>query len=267
MNRRLRDRTLRPLHPNVGIEAAYRKRMLRLVDEMARSIERWVLAAYRADPPLAQDELPADTLQKVLRALSRRWLKKFDEAAIALAEYFAKSASKRVDGRLKKILADAGISVKFTMSRAQRDVLKATVTENVSLIKSIPRRYLTEVEGAVMRSIQTGRDLHSLSSELRDHFGVAKRRAALIARDQNNKATSALGHARYDELGIKEAIWMHSTAGKVPRPKHVGFSRGRLGGPRYDVRRGAPIGDKKGSWCKPGELINCRCTSRPVLPL
>ena len=66
--------------------------------------------------------------------------------------------------------------------------------------------------------------------------------------------------ARQVELGITEAVWRHSGAGKKPRPKHVAAS-----GKRYDVAKGMKIGDK-GQWVLPGEEINCRCTSESILP-
>ena len=95
-----------------------------------------------------------------------------------------------------------------------RDALEATVAENVALIKSIGSQYLTAIEGHVMRSITVGRDLAPLARRLEFQYGVTRRRAALIARDQNNKATAVITRERQNELGIK-AIWLHSAGGKV----------------------------------------------------
>ena len=141
---------------------------------------RWPL------PQIAQDELSSGALRAAMRKLSsRRWLKRFDTMAGELGAYFAQSVSQRTDAQLKRILKDGGFSVEFNMSRAQRDVLNATVAENVSLIRSIPRTYLTQVEGIVSRSVQTGRDMKALSDDLQKAFGVTKRRAAIISRDQS----------------------------------------------------------------------------------
>ena len=78
-----RERVLRPVHPNAGIQAAYRKRILRLIDEMNNSLQFWIKAAYRANEPLmAQDDaLPATNLADAVRELAKRWLDNFDEAA------------------------------------------------------------------------------------------------------------------------------------------------------------------------------------------
>src|SRR5205085_12109859 len=97
------------------------------------------------------------------------------------------------------------------------------------------------------------------SKELRHRFGVTRRRAALIARDQNNKVSGALHRVRQLELGIEKAIWIHSGGGKHPRPTHV-----RNNGKQYDVAKGwYDPAEKK--FVMPGELINCRCVSRPVI--
>jgi SPP1 gp7 family putative phage head morphogenesis protein len=255
------DKTLAPVHANRGIEAKYRKALIKLVDAMNDSVTYWVESAYRNNEPvLAQDASPSGELEESIRKLVRRWQRNFDKAAGLMSEHFAEDVSDRVDGALGKILGDAGWAIKFKMTPAQRDIIGATVNQNVALIKSIPRQYLLNVEGMVMRSVQTGRDLGQLSKDLQKQLQVTKRRAALIARDQNNKATSALQNARQRELGIKEAIWVHSSAGKHPRPTHV-----KNDGKKYDVAKGWYDPTVK-EFIFPGQLINCRCFSRAVIP-
>lgn len=256
------DKTLRPVHPNVGIESAYRKRLAKLVDDMNASILFWLKAAYRANTPLmAQDRNPAQELRSAIRKLAQQWQSNFDDAAPKLAEYFSRSVYLRSDAALRKILRDGGFSVKFKMTSAMRDVLDATIGEQVALIKSIPQHYLTQVEGMVMRSVQTGRDLGTLTKDLQEQFGVTKRRASFIARDQNNKATASMTRVRQVQLGITEAIWMHSGGGKHPRPTHLKAGRDKT---RYDVSKGW-FDPAIGKWIFPGELPNCRCVSRAVI--
>lgn len=257
--RRRDEVVLHAVRPNVGVEAMYRRRLRKLIDEMHASIAYWIEAAYKAnEPAMAADEAPYAALRAALRKLRARWQRNFNQAAEDLARYFAKDVADRSDAALRSILRRGGFSVKFTMTPAARDIIGATVAENVSLIKSIPQQYLKDVEGAVMRSVQTGRDLGSLTKELQRSYGVTYRRAALIARDQNNKATSAMQAARQKELGITEAIWQHSHAGKVPRPSHV-----KMDGRRYDVAKGMWDPDE-GKFIWPGELINCLPGNAPV---
>ena len=178
-----KDILLPAVRPNPTTEARFRKRLKALIEEMHRSVAYWIIAQYRETPPeIAQDATPASELQKAMKELSTRWLKRFDDAALELAEYYTKSISKRSDAQLKAILKKSGFAVKFRMTKAQRDIIDATVNESVSLIKSIPQKYLGDVEGAVMRSVQTGRDIGKLSATLNKTYGVTKKRATTIER-------------------------------------------------------------------------------------
>jgi uncharacterized protein with gpF-like domain len=256
------DKVLRPVHPNAGLTAAYRKKLDALIAEMAASVDYWLSASYKANEPrIAQDELPASALKAAIRKLTARWQKRFNEAAPKLADYFATAVEKRSSTALKNILKEAGFTVEFKMTAAQRDIMQATIQQNVELIKSIPKQYLTQVQGSVMRSVQTGRDLGTLAKELQEHHGVTKRRAAFIARSQNNLATASMTRARQTELGITEAIWMHSGGGKEPRKSHLAAGRAKT---KYSTSEGWYDPDV-GKNIFPGELPNCRCVSRAVV--
>jgi SPP1 gp7 family putative phage head morphogenesis protein len=203
---------------------------------------------------------PATGLKVAMERVAARWQANFNAAAPRLAEYFATAMKDRSDANLRAILQDAGFSVKFQLTPAMRDVLDATIQQQVELIRSIPAQYLTQVQGAVLRSVQAGRDLGALSKELQDQFGVTKRRAALIARSQNNLATATMTAARQKELGITQAIWQHSGGGKEPRPTHVANS-----GKPYDIATGWYDPAEK-RFLYPGQAINCRCVSRSIIP-
>ena len=75
------------------------------------------------------------------------------------------------------------------------------------------------------QSVGKGADMHALSHKLQQAYGVTRDRAALIARDQNNKAKAIIEKTRRQELGITHAIWQHSAGGKTPRATHVAMSR------------------------------------------
>lgn len=240
----------------------YRRQLNKLIEEMAASTEYWLTATYRQnEPKIAADETPADALRRSMKDLSKRWLAKFDVMSTKLAEYFAQSVEKRSTAAMKKILKDGGWTVSFQMTPAMRDVIDATVHENVALIRSIPQQYLSQVEGIVMRGVQNGRDLGVISKDLQERLGVTKRRAALIARDQSNKANASLTRARQLELGITHAQWVHSGGGKTQRKSHVKASKDKV---IYDIKEGwfdPDVGER----ILPGQLVACRCVGRPII--
>lgn len=255
--------TLPPVRPSKGAEAKYREQLQKLVDAMARAVLKKLRTMYRANVPvIAQDEMPSTELRKAIKKMSKRWQKQFDDGAPQLAEYFTKAANKRSKLQLQKILKDAGFTVEFKMTRAVRDVMNASIGEQVSLIKSIPEKFFTDVEGAVMRSVAKGGSLGDLTAHLEKQYGLTHRRAAFIARDQNNKATAVITRTRQLEAGVTEAIWVHSGGGKTQRKSHVAASKR---GQKYDVRKGWFDPDVQ-QFIQPGELPNCRCVSRPVIP-
>jgi uncharacterized protein with gpF-like domain len=165
---------------------------------------------------------------------------------------------KHSDSALRRSLKDAGWSVEFTMTPAMKDALNAKIQENIELIKSIPAEYLQEVQGSVMRSYSAGRDLSAMVKEINKIYPKAADRAVLIARDQSNKANAVVNRTRQMELGITEALWLHSSGGAHPRKDHVAAS-----GKKYKIADGCLI---SGEYIFPGEKINCRCVSRAVLP-
>jgi uncharacterized protein with gpF-like domain len=253
--------TLAPVRPNAGLTAAYNARLTRVLDEMHASLTYWLRAAYRANTPeMAQDKSPARALQDAFRRLARRWLSRFDKLAPEMAAWFAKGVADRSDAALRGSLKRAGFAVEFKLTKEVNDVFQGVLGEQVSLIKSIAQRHLSEVEGLVNRSVQQGRDLGYLAKELEDRYGVTKRRAAFIARDQNNKSTAVITRTRQQSLGIQTAQWVHSAGGRKPRPEHVKAGVDRL---VYEVTKGAYL---EGVWTWPGHEINCRCVSRSVIP-
>ena len=260
-------KTARAVHANRGLESKYRKALQRLIAEMHGSVEYWLTAGYRQNPPRvaalveqAQDAAtPSQRIRKILDDLAKRWTDRFNDYAPKLAEAYLKGMFKASDSAFRQALKEAGWAVDFKMTPAVRDAFNASLEENVGLIRSIPEKYLQQVEGTVMRSYSAGRDLATMVKELKQLYPAASHRAELIARDQSNKANAVVNRARQMELGITEAIWMHSHAGKNPRPDHVAAN-----GKRYKIAEGCLI---SGEHIQPGEEINCRCTSRAVLPI
>lgn len=254
-----KEKTVNPARPNLGLEVAYREKLERLIERMNASVLWWIQAAYKQNTPeMAQDAVPAKALQTVLNRLRKQWQGEFDQAAPDVSAWFAGTSQRQTDRSFSASLKKAGFSVKFNMTPETRDILHATIGENVSLIKSISSEYFTDIEGMVMRSVSAGRDVGALAAEIEHTYGVTKRRAALISRDQNAKSTANVTRARQQQIGITRAIWVHSRGGRHPRPSHVAAN-----GRKYLIAEGCEIDGEK---IFPGTKINCKCVSRSILP-
>jgi len=269
-----KDILLRPVRANAGVEAAYKKQLDRWIDAMHKSLTWWITAQYRANPPMSlaqdaglesfRDGSPANAMRRAIHRMSRRWLKAFDKGADDLAKYFVDKAAGATDVQLKDILKKAGFTVQFKTTAEVNNAMQAAIGENVGLIKSIGSEHLSQVEGLVMRHMQTGRDLGALTKDLTERYDITKRRAAFISKDQANKMTAVINRTRQAELGITQARWKHSGAGRHPRISHLAAGRDNGGkGKLYDVAKGCEI---DGEYIWPGQLPNCRCTSQSVIP-
>lgn len=267
MSRKLRAPTAEPvevraIRPNYGVGEAYRKELQAIIAEMANSVRYWLRATWRANPPMttmAQDAGPIVELRQTMSRLARHWTKRFDKVSDELSTRFADKSLKHTNVAMQAALRDAGFTVPFKPTVGVAQSVQAIIGENVALIKSIPSKYFAEIEQQVWQSVAAGHDLHTLTKSLESRYGVTFKRAAFIARDQNAKANAAIEATRRSELGITEAIWVHSGAGKEPRESHVHAGEIKL---RYNVNEGAMI-DGKRIW--PGTEPNCRCTSKAVV--
>lgn len=255
--------TVHAIHANKGVEAWYRDRLYRLIEAMHIELQQQLAVAWALDPPeigFAHDATPTQKIAKILETWGTKWGRKLDSLSLDIASKFAAKAFGMTDRQLEAAFAKSGFTVKFKPTRRSLQAYQAVAAENVGLIKSIPQEYLKDVQTKVWESVKVGADMGTLAKGLRETYGVSTRRAALIARDQNNKAKAVIENTRRQQLGIKKAIWQHSSGGKVPRPTHVSMN-----GKAFDLTKGSYDRDEK-KWVWPGQLINCRCTSRAIIP-
>lgn len=255
--------TVRAIHASAAVHAWYFAEIDKLVGEMHAQVKHHILAAYGQLEPkeFAHDaKNPSLLLKAALRKWGGLWVAKFDKLSLDLGKAFTRKSFGITQTQMKAALKDAGFTVKFAPTPGAAAAYQAVVAEQVNLIKSIPQQYLKDVESKVWGSVMKGADMHTLSVDLRKTYGITRDRAAVIARDQNNKAKAIIEKTRRAELGITHAIWQHSAGGKVPRATHVAMS-----GKAYVIAQGMYDSDE-GAYVLPGELINCRCTSKAIIP-
>jgi uncharacterized protein with gpF-like domain len=255
--------TVRAIHANAAVHDWYFAELDRFAARMAAEVSRAVLAVYGEInvPLIAADAAnPSLLLRAALRKWGGLWVSRFDKLSLDLGQAFARKSLTITQTQMRAALKDAGFTVKFAPTPGSLAAYQAVVAEQVNLIKSIPAEYLKSVETHVWQSVAKGGDMHALSRKLQRSYGVTRDRAAFIARDQNNKAKATIERARRLELGITEAYWQHSAGGKVPRATHVAMS-----GKRYRISEGM-YDSAQTAYVLPGELPNCRCTSKAIIP-
>lgn len=214
--------------------------------------EQW---RYAYDAPSSTKKIDA-----ALKRWGKKWVRKFDKLSVDLSKKFATRAFSSTDTSMKAALKDAGFTVAFRPTKNSLEAYRLVVADNVGLIRNLQASLYSKIQQDTWAAVRAGGDLGTLSQKLQQSYGIESKRAGLIARDQNAKAKAVLETTRRKDLGLTQAIWQHSSAGKVPRPTHVAMN-----GKVYELDKGM-FDEDEGKYVFPGELINCRCTSRAVVP-
>jgi uncharacterized protein with gpF-like domain len=251
-----------PVWPNEGIRQRYQQALIHLLDLANLDIATVIAAAELPTYGFAHDApSPTRALTALLSAWGKRTLARFDRMSQRIADDFATGSRHATELQMQAAFRRAGWTVKFKPTRKSMAAYQAVIGENVGLIRSIGQKYHTDVQEQVWSAVRKGGDLHTLSIGLQKAYGVSARRAALISRDQSAKSKAIIQATREQEIGITHARWVHSHAGKEPRPVHERWGReGKI----FALKDGLYDPDASEQvW--PGSLINCRCTWQSII--
>lgn len=266
---RKKTKSLKAVNYNAGNIKWYQRELLAEIRAMNDDVKQSVMEIIRSNPlaedsQLAMDANPVQLVKRAIDALARKWVDSFVSKASPISDEMVKKTEAAVDRALLASARQESLTIKMQWTPAMTEKVDAIIAENLSLIRSIPEKYFTEIEGMVYRAVAKGGDRKQLADEIEVTFskrhGITRRRAEFIARDQTRKATSALSAARQQAAGIVEAEWVHSGGGHKPRQSHVKAGKERR---RFKLAEGCLI---DGEYIMPGQLPNCGCVWKPVLP-
>jgi len=264
-----------PLRQSSYLAKVYNDQLQKLIDQMTKDVESELkklfsqdFAAEYFDESTGQDASISSQARILLNRLFGKYGERFNRKADKLADFMVMESFKRTGTQMQSSLK--AMSSEFEINPRKitdpiNEVLTASIQENVNLIKTIPERYLNQVQGQVMRSITTGSGLEMLTPFFAEQKGISKRHAKNMALDQTRKAHGAINKARMQSAGITKFKWKHSGGGQKPRKHHldnypVGLNNGIF---RFDD---LPVIDEKtGERGIPSQAINCKCIMIPVI--
>jgi SPP1 gp7 family putative phage head morphogenesis protein len=253
------------LHPSAPAMVRYVRALSSLTAQMTSQVNRELERLFKTDAAAShfgEDATIASQSRILVSSLSSTFNALFAKKARALAEMVVKDGERASKATLHSSLQklSGGMSLKTSVMNSNlSNIYKASVAENVSLIKSIPAEYMQKVEGAVMRSITTGNGLQDLTPALAQYEGQTHRRAKNIALDQTRKVYNSINKGRMQALGIQKFQWHHSGGGAHPREDHV-----EMDGNIYSFDKLPVIDERTGERGIPGQAPNCKCTMSPV---
>lgn len=261
------------LNYNASLQDRYVKQLTALVKQVAAQVKREVVKFLKTgtateffddqEEAAAMDASIASQAKVLTDKLMKKFSDLFDKKSKSLAEGMVDEANKTSEVNLRqslKTLSGGLILNTSSLTQGTKEIMKASVSENVSLIKSIGEQYLGNVQKAVLRSITTGNGLQDLIPALSRFEGISYRHARNVALDQTRKVYNSVNKGRMQASGVKKFEWVHSGGGQKPRKDHI-----EMDGNIYSFDDLPVIDRKTGERGIPGQAINCRCTMVPVL--
>jgi SPP1 gp7 family putative phage head morphogenesis protein len=158
---------------------------------------------------------------------------------------------RRVVG-IDPLIADTGL----------RRTMELFIAENVELIKNMRQEQLNRIESRVFAGFRSGERAETIAKAIQRNVdplrSTSANRARLIARDQVASLAGKLNETRQTELGIQRYRW-ETVGDERVRTEHE-----ELDGQEFSWDD-PPVSGVNGERQHPGQPINCRCVSIPVI--
>lgn len=260
-----------PLQHSAALRSYYEKKLRSLVMKMATETQNEVMKLFTSETAnnyfddqkelATMDASISSSAKKLLNKLYAKFYSLFSSKSSAFALSMVLKANNTsklsLNSSIKKL---TGLALKTDfIPDGLKEVIKGSIAENVSLIKSIPEQYFKDITGSVMRSITSGFGVKELKQNLEKYYGETDRRAKNIALDQTRKAYNSINKQRMIASGFTKFKWLHSAGGQHPRKDHIAMS-----GNVYSFNDLPVIDKRTGERGIPGQAINCKCVMQPV---
>jgi len=271
-----------------ALEMEYKRAIRSIVDDMLKEVSRGLVNIYRDNKQGFALDGAFSNIDDKLSALEKKYRRIFETQGEAVAKRmimrqvrYCRSSFKKVISKLLPKETEVPSIAGSVIPRDVEEVVRASVMENVSLMKSIQQKYFEQVTGSITRSMQAGSSIKQLREEILKYNGMTKRRADNIAYDQTRKTYMAINLRNMKNAGIQKAEWMHSGGGYTVREYHYrkwdgvsGKSDGHpngLNGFIFDINHPPVIQEADGKQQEirgyPAQLPNCKCVMRAIIEL
>ena len=130
-------------------------------------------------------------------------------------------------------------------------------------VKEWTSEYLIpEMRQRVQEAVLSGYRADYVQKMLEKEFGIAKRKAKFLARNETSIMLAEYRKTEYQKIGINHFIWSTTMDGRE-REEHA-----KLNGKWFRFDNPPEIGKVNGRTVTglPGEIYNCRCHIIPYIP-
>ena len=243
------------IHVRLASEREYYSALLKVVNGLFAHTRDSIIPAYIAEQEAMRRE------QAITRDVDRSWFTNLTRIAAALVGIADSTVANILNLESQRhtslFMADVkrviGIDVGAIIRNEDLDSYIRTATSmSTMLIRNMAEDAIKRIETAVYTNAIQGNSVKTLREDLQKQFGISKRRAQLIARDQMGKFNGHLTQIRQQQAGITQYVYRTSHDERV-RPLHRSYD-----GKTY--RWDSPPGDGH-----PGAAPQCRCFAAGVV--
>lgn len=140
-----------------------------------------------------------------------------------------------------------------------REMIERWISENVDLIKTQPKESFGRMKELIYQDYMSGKSTTNIVKDLQSQYGMDKRHARLIARDQTAKLNFEIMQNQQRDAGVLKYEWS-GALDKRERASHRALE-GKV------FSWDDPPETDGGRKCHPGEDYQCRCCALPVFDL
>ncbi len=251
-----KEKIARGVKQDRSIQAKYNRDLQAIANDLIQQTKAELFESLkRLEADYIQDNY-AEVLSNTIFNLAARWNNITRQAKLISAEMVSGINEKNKKRFYKALQNATGVNLNGIISEeGLQPLLTSSISDNVSLIKSIPDEYFKKLNTIISQGTMRGKSSGGIIKEILKLGHSTKKRAKLIARDQTQKVNAAITQGRQKNLGIKEYIWRTSSDERV-RESHRSKN-----GKRFKWN------DPPADTGHPGEDIQCRCVAEPVIEL
>lgn len=242
--------------PSIAYELKYRREIQSLIEEMKEDI---ISELLKQKNKIASDSR-LGFWYEILKAMREKWYGRFRVRGRELSRWLSDKTRKRSKAQIMRKMKELGMTLEPHYTKHDKTLIKAITEKNAQEIESIPQVFLKTIQTAVAGAFEAGYDSEQLTDVIERVAGTSRNRAALLARDQMNKATQDFSRMEAQAVGATKGRWIH-----VPGKYSSRISHEKMNGKVFDLNTGM-YDSFVHKYVKPGELIYCNCQCEYLIP-
>ncbi len=247
-----------------GYMSMYKKMLIKYIEELKKAL----IAQHRIQR-IKKHHADGDEIQELIDNIFKRMSTEIQSKDKSFGlrrklESLAHMTRELSINEWKKMCkATLGIDIleDYYLGEFYKQTLDIWIQDNINLIVTVPKESLSDMQKIVTEGFKSGSTVTDITKQIQAAYGMSKRHARLIARDQLGKLNAQLAKKQQQEAGVDEYTWSTS------RDSRVRDSHRHLEGKTCRWDDPPVVDERTGRRCHPSEDYQCRCIAIPKFNL